>query len=213
LKRQFLSGVLIVVPLILTYVVLKFLFDSLDGIFSPMLYKALGYNIPGLGIFLTILVILLTGFFTRSLVGASIYKKGDKVLAKTPLIRVIYLAAKQLINAITMPQIKTFKEVVMIEYMRKGLFAIGFATSEVKCVNIPTGSEKMVGVFIPSTPTPISGVLVFVAKSDITPLNMTVEDAMTLLVSGGVVAPVNLVGMDASKGINLERENASGKHT
>lgn len=203
---------MIVVPIILTYVVLRFLFDSLDGIFSPLIHKALGYDIPGLGIFLTILVILLTGFFTRSLIGASVYKKGDKVLAKTPLIRVIYLAAKQLINAITMPQVKTFKEVVMIEYMRKGLYAIGFATSEIKCVNIPTKTERLIGVFIPSTPTPISGVLVFVPEHDITPLKMSVEDAMTLLVSGGVVAPEQLEGMDMPRDIKLGRENATGEY-
>ncbi|MFH2034935.1 MAG: DUF502 domain-containing protein [Candidatus Zixiibacteriota bacterium] len=210
LKRQFLSGVLVVVPVILTYVVLRFLFESLDGILSPVVYKTLGYDIPGLGIFLTILLILLTGFFTRSLIGSSIYKQGDKILARLPLIRVIYLAAKQLINAITMPNIKTFKEVVLIEYMRKDLYAIGFATSDIKCNNLPIKEDRLISVFIPSTPTPVSGFLVFVPQRDIVVLDMSIEEAMKLLVSGGIVSPEQLLGKVISGKAKLGEENASG---
>ena len=207
-RRQFVSGVLVVVPLILTYVVLRFLFDSIDGILSPILHKTFGYSIPGLGIITTLLIILLAGFFIRSIVGASIYKKGDLILTKTPLIRVVYLAAKQLINAITMPQIKTFKEVVMIEYMRKGLYAVGFATAEVQSGALAENSESLIGVFIPSTPTPISGVLVFVPRKDIVTLDMTVEDAMKLLVSGGIVAPTSFSRVKPDNKLELEGKNA-----
>jgi uncharacterized membrane protein len=213
IKRQFLSGVLVVVPLILTYVVLRFLFDLVDGILSPIIQQAVGYTIPGLGIIATILIIILTGFFTRSIVGASIYRKGDKILANTPLIRVIYLAAKQLINAITMPQIKTFKEVVMVEYMRKGLYAIGFATSKIDTTDLTNNTNNLIGVFIPSTPTPVSGILIFVPQKDITPLNMSVEEAMKLLVSGGIVAPSSIKKNYRDQVFNLEGDYASSEYT
>jgi len=188
-RRQFLSGVLVVVPLILTYVVLRFLFTAIDGILSPILLKAFGYTIPGLGIITTVLIILLTGFFVRSLVGRTVYKYGDKILARTPLIRIVYLAAKQVIQALTIPHSKTFKEVVLVEHPRRGLYALGFATTKIKSARESEGESNLVGVFIASTPTPISGFLVFVPQDDMIPLDMTVEEAIKLLVSGGIVSP------------------------
>ncbi len=212
IRRQFLSGVLVVVPLILTYIVLRFLFESIDGILSPILSKTLGYSIPGLGIITTILIILLTGFFMRSIVGKSIYKKGDRFLAGMPVIRIIYLAAKQLINAVTLPHVRTFKEVVMIEYMRKGLYAVGFATTEVRCNSDMHNSEKLIGVFVPSTPTPVSGILVFVPEKDIFPLNISVEEAVKLLVSGGIVSPGSMKRIKPVNNDELEESYASGEY-
>lgn len=188
-RRQFLSGVLVVVPLILTYVVLRFLFEAVDGILLPVVEKLLGFTIPGFGIIATLLIILLTGLFTRSILGGTIYKHSDKIMARLPLIRIIYLAAKQLIEAITRPQVKSFKEVVMIEYPRRGLYAIGFATAQIKYSDEHFGHRKLVGVFVPSTPTPITGLVIFVPEDEIMPVDITVEEAMKLLVSGGIVAP------------------------
>ncbi len=132
LRRQFLAGVLVVVPLIITYIVLRFLFESVDGILSPLIDKLIGHEIPGLGIVATLLIILLAGFFTRNVIGATLIKYGEKALSNTPIIRIFYLAAKQLIEAVTVPNIKTFKEVVMIEYPRRGMYAVGFATTKIK---------------------------------------------------------------------------------
>lgn len=204
IRRQFLSGVLVVVPLILTYVVLRFLFESIDGILSPIVLRTLGYSIPGLGIIVTLLIILLTGFFMRNYIGATLYKHGDRVLARTPLIRIFYLAAKQLIQAITMPQIRSFKEVVMIEYMRKDLYAIGFATTRIRYESSEHGAKKLVGVFIPSTPTPVSGVVVFVPENDVVPLDITVEEAIKLLVSGGIVSPASVKEVEAETIVEVE---------
>lgn len=206
IRRQFLSGVLVVVPLILTYVVLRFLFESVDGILSPLIQKALGYTIPGLGIITTLLIIILAGFFTRNILGATLYRYGDRILARTPFIRIFYLAAKQLIEAITVPQIKTFKEVVMIEYMRKGLYAIGFATTKMKFENGQFGTKKLVGVFIPSTPTPVSGIVVFVPEDEVVPLNISVEQAVKLLVSGGIISPPSVRRFEHSNNVIAEIE-------
>ena len=189
LRRQFVSGVLVVVPLILTYVVLRFLLEAVDGILSPYLKQLLGYSLPGLGIITTILIIILAGFFVRSIVGASIYKYGDRFLARTPLVRIFYLAAKKLIEALLMPSNKAFKEVVMFEYPRRGAWAVGFATSKIQFVDGPYGQKELIGVFVPSTPTPVSGIVIFAPREDVIPLNITVEEGIKLIVSGGIVAP------------------------
>jgi uncharacterized membrane protein len=196
IRRQFLAGVLVVVPLIVTYVVLRFLFQAVDGILSPLITKLLGHDIPGLGIVATILIIFLVGFLTRNVFGAAIVRYGEHLLSKTPIIRIFYSAAKQLIEAVTVPNIKTFKEVVMIEYPRKGLYAIGFATTRIKLQEFNNVERKLIGVFIPSTPTPMSGIVVFIDDADIICLNMTVEEGLKMIVSGGIVSPPQIARVD-----------------
>ncbi len=212
IRRQFLSGVLVVVPLILTYVVLRFLFEAVDGILLPVVEKVLGYNVPGLGIITTLLIILLTGFFTRSLLGGTIYKRGDRVLTKIPIIRIIYLAAKQLIQAISMPTVNSFKEVVMIEYPRRGLFIIGFATARVKYANDRIGQQKLIGVFIPSTPMPASGFVIFAPENEIMKVNLSVEEALKMLVSGGIVAPPTFGDNEKKERIEVYSEGVEKSH-
>ena len=114
LKRHFISGVLVVVPLILTYIVLKFLVEVIDGILRPALAHIFGYYVTGLGIVTTILIIILAGFFTRNIIGAKLYKVSDRVLISVPLIRPIYSAAKQLLEAVTRSSVKSFQEVALI---------------------------------------------------------------------------------------------------
>jgi uncharacterized membrane protein len=212
LRRQFVAGVLAVVPLIITYVVLKFLFDTVDGILSPLIIKALGYNLPGLGLVTTVLIILLAGFFIRSLIGASLYRRTDRLLTRTPLIRIFYMAAKQLIEAVTMPNIKAFKKVVLVKYMDRDLYAVGFATTRVRIIDTGEGRKELVGVFIPSTPTPVTGFVVFVPEKDISLLDMAVEDALKMLVSGGIVMPEKPLRYAVSDDINNEGEDASRQH-
>ncbi|UCD17777.1 MAG: DUF502 domain-containing protein [Candidatus Zixiibacteriota bacterium] len=189
IRRQFFSGVLVVVPLILTYVVLRFLFESIDGILQPVVEKTFGYHIPGLGIAITLLLIILTGFFTRGYIGSRIYKTGDRILTKTPVIRVFYLAAKQLIEAITVPHIRAFKQVVIFEYPRRGAYALGFATNNIEFQDGNSTSRRLVGVFVPSTPTPVSGIVIFVPENEVIPLDISVEEGIKLIVSGAIVAP------------------------
>jgi uncharacterized membrane protein len=192
LRRQFLSGILVVVPLILTYVILRFLFEAIDGILSPYLVKLFGYSIPGLGIITTILLILLTGFFTRSIVGDSIYRRSDRFLARMPLIRIFYLAAKKLIEAIAIPRNRAFKQVVLFEYPRRGAYALGFSTTKIELAREEHDRNDLVGIFVPSTPTPVSGIVIFVPPEDIIPLDISVEEGLKLIVSGGIVAPPTL---------------------
>ena len=196
IRRQFLSGVLVVVPLILTYVVIRFLFEAIDGILLPYVERIFGYSIPGLGIITTILIILLTGFFVRSLVGSTLFKYWDKLLIRLPIVRIFYLAAKQLIEALAMPSQDSFKDVVMFEYPRLGTYAIGFMTTRIRLVDGPGEPKKLIGIFLPSTPTPVSGIVIFVSENEVIPLNLTVEEGLKLIVSGGIVSPDELARTD-----------------
>lgn len=192
-KRYFISGVLIVVPVILTFIVLRFLFEAVDGILEPILHNLLGYYRTGLGLLTTILIILLAGVLTRNLVGHRLYRIGDRLLARVPLIRPIYSASKQLLEAMTLPNQGSFKEVALIEYPRKGVFQLCFVSRR---INIRKGDQvaTYVTCFVPSTPTPISGMVVVVPENEAVILNMTVEEAVKFLVSGGVVSPEIFAG-------------------
>lgn len=191
LKKYFLSGVLVVVPLILTYIVLKFLFESIDDILGPAIERIFGFYIYGLGVLSTILIILIAGLLTRNIIGAQLYRFWDRFLRNVPLIRPIYSSAKQLLESIAMPSIDSFKGVVMVEYPRIGVYSLGFLSNRI-VIEKDTVKNKYVSVFIPSTPTPISGMVILFLEDDIFPLDMTVEEGVKFLVSGGVVSPKTL---------------------
>lgn len=188
LKRHFISGVLVVVPIILTYIVLKFLFESIDGILQPVIYRVFGYSVFGLGIFTTLLIIILAGIFTRNIIGARLYRIGDRVLERVPIIRPVYSAAKQLLEAISLPSMKAFKEVVLVEYPRRGTYALSFISNRFE-IDVGGQLKKYVSVFVPSTPTPVSGMVIMVPADEVIPVDMTIEEGVKFLVSGGVVSP------------------------
>lgn len=188
LKKYFLSGVLVVVPVILTFLVIRFLFEAIDGLLQPVLHELLGYFIPGLGVVTTVLLILLAGILSRNYVGKFLYRLGDNILAKLPLTRPIYSAAKQLIEAIASDESGVFQETGLVEYPRKGVFALCFVSHRFQLTK--NGKTRdMVSVFVPSTPTPVSGMVIIVSPEEVTLLDMTVEEGIKFLVSGGVASP------------------------
>lgn len=188
IKRYFISGVLVVVPVILTFIVLRFLFEAIDGILGPYLNDLLGYYRYGLGVLTTLLIILLAGIFTRNLIGARIYRVGDRILAQVPLIRPIYTASKQLLAALTRTDAGSFQEVALIQYPREGLFSLCFISQRIR-IKIDDEPKEYCTCFIPSTPTPISGMTVMVPAEQVTTVDMTIEQAVSFLVSGGVASP------------------------
>ncbi|HOP05979.1 MAG TPA: DUF502 domain-containing protein [candidate division Zixibacteria bacterium] len=205
IKRYFLSGVLVVVPLILTYLVLRLLFLAVDGVLQPFLHQVLGYYIPGLGLLTTLLVILLAGVLTRGYLGSRIYRMSDHVLERVPIIRPIYTAAKQLLSAVAGPTINSFKEVALIEYPRKGLWAVGFVSNRIS-VGIGAQTRDVATIFVPSTPTPVSGFVVLVPVEEVYPLTLSVEDGVKFLVSGGVASP-EMIKERADGGTHSEPQN------
>lgn len=192
LKRYFLSGLLITVPLVITYLVLRFLLSAIDGILSPLVLRIFGYSIPGLGILVSILLILLAGVLTRGVIGMKLVSYWERFLHTLPLVRTVYAPAKQLILSIAGPQTDKFNRVVVIPYPRPGIYALAFAAEEVR-LGERWGEERFVAVFVPSTPTPFTGFVVMVNKEEVFPTDISIEEAIKFLVSGGIAVPDKLL--------------------
>jgi uncharacterized membrane protein len=197
LRRYFLSGILVIVPIIITIWVLRFLFGKVDGFLSPYLTEVLGYKIPGLGIVATIILIFLAGFLTASVVGSRLFKIWEIFWIKTPLVRTVYGSSKQLVEALTTTEKNSFKQVVLVEFPRKGMFCLGFLTRGIEVERKDT-KDELVAVFIPSTPTPFTGWTMLFPKGEVFPVDMTIEEGIKFFVSGGIVSPERLSRRDLS---------------
>ena len=187
-KRYFISGVLVVVPFILSFLVLRFLFQTVDGILEPLLNNLLGYYRSGLGVLTTLLIILLAGVLTRNLIGAQLYSLGDRLVAKVPFIRPIYSGSKQLLESLAKAGATSFQEVALIEYPRQGLFTLCLVSRRSHML-INGVDREYCACFVPSTPTPVSGMTVVVPSDDVIPVEMTIEEGVKFFVSGGAVQP------------------------
>lgn len=194
LKKYLISGILVVVPVVATVWVLKTLILWLDGlIFSLLphqlrLESLIGFNIPGVGLFLTVALILLAGVFTRLYIGKKIVKAGDLFFSKLPFGRAIYQAIKQVLDSTLSEKAQKTKRVVLVEYPKANSYAIGFLTGIWKGPIFGAKEEQNVIVFVPTAPNPTSGFLLIVPESAVISTHMTTEEASKLLISGGLLA-------------------------
>lgn len=188
IKKYFISGVLVVVPIILTWLVLRFLFRAIDGILQPILLSVFGYSVTGLGVLTTILLIVLAGVLTRNIVGSRLHSAGERMLGRMPIIRPIYTAAKQMLEAMAQPSARSFRAVVAVEYPRRGAWVLAFLTKHLE-LDIQGERRRFAAIFVPSTPTPISGMVIMVPEDEAIEVDMSVEEGVKFLVSGGVACP------------------------
>ena len=195
-RRFFLTGLLVTAPIIITiyvtWLVITFIDIKVANLLPEYLdfRKALPYQIPGLGLIIVIFVITLIGAITPGLIGRNLLKLGEIVLFKTPVIRTVYSSIKQIMETVMSTNSKSFKEVVLVQYPRKDIWVIAFVTSSVKGeIDDKIKKSDLVSIFVPTTPNPTSGFLLFVAKKDLIYLEMPVEQAVKLVISGGIVSP------------------------
>ena len=197
-RNVFITGVAVTIPIAFTLFILNFLFKTLDNSLSPVFTVILiklgapipdGYRIPGLGVVMTIVVVFLVGLFTKNFFGAKLIQVGEMIVEKIPFVSNIYSGIKQVVTTIANTETQAFKKVVMIEFPRKGVYAIGFVSSEARGEVQERTEHEVVNVIIPTTPNPTSGFLVFTPKEDIIELDMTIEDGIKLIISCGIVAP------------------------
>lgn len=167
------------------YTAEKFFQNLIPPQFRPV--NLIGYDIPGLGILSALVVVLMVGLFTRLYIGRRLFSYGDRLFHKIPFGRGIYSAIKQFLATITGEGKKSFRRVVMVEFPNPNSFAIGFHTGYASGEIQTQTKERMVNVFIPTTPNPTTGFLLVFPESKIIPLDMSAEDAFKLIVSGGVV--------------------------
>ena len=185
LRRYFLAGLLIVVPIAATILILKWLFGYIDGILGPADEVIFGRHIPGFGFAVIIIVIFLAGLFAANVIGKRAIKYGESMLKVVPIAREIYGTAKQVMESLLLTQTGGFKEVVLVEFPRAGMTTVGFVTNRVK----DKAGKEFVAIYIPTTPNPTSGYLEIIPSEDAIHTDMSVEEAVKMVISGGMVSP------------------------
>lgn len=196
LKTYLFTGILVTAPVAITFYMAYELFlwtDKWSRSLIPPKMSAHSFipYIPGVGVVMLILVLILIGMFTTGFIGKFFVRLGDFIVSKMPLVSSIYSLLKQLFETIFSPKSQSFKEAVLLEYPRKGLWIIGFLAGETSRELQGIFTQEMVSVFVPTTPNPTSGFLIMVPQKDIIKLEMSVEDALKYTVSCGIVTPEN----------------------
>ena len=194
LKQIFLTGLAVTVPIGLTLYILFFLIDIMDSLLKiiPVRYHPdtlLGVHIPGLGTIATVILIFICGLITTSYVGNKIVQSGEDLLYRIPFVRNIYQAIKQFSDTMVMDRKSSFKRVVLVEFPRKSVYTIGFVTGKPDLEFRKDPGENYVSVFVPTTPNPTSGYLIIVPEGELLEVHMSVEEALTYIISVGIVTP------------------------
>ncbi|MBI4525398.1 MAG: DUF502 domain-containing protein [Deltaproteobacteria bacterium] len=204
-RRTFLAGLLILLPLFITYMLIAFLFNIFTGVGAPLVAGFLGIIganslayplVSVINLLLSLAVIFLLGLVGTNILGRQMLARFESLLLRVPLVKTIYSSAKQVVETFQTPG-GSFQRVVLIQYPRQGVWSIGLvATERVDTLNLVPGN-KVLAVFVPTTPNPTSGYLVIVSPEDVIDVDFTVEEAFKFIVSGGIVgkdfaAPVAL---------------------
>lgn len=196
LRRYLITGIVVTLPSVVTIWVLWNLFSFIDRLAKRFLAQPVA-SIPGVGVALFFAVIILVGVFATNIIGKRMISFGERIMGRIPFANRIYKAVQQLSTAFIGSQRSIFSKVVIVEYPRKGLHSVGFVTSEAVGEVQHKTDRRVVCVFVPTTPNPTSGVLVFAPREDVIPLEMSTEDGLKMVISGGVVAPAYLPDADA----------------
>lgn len=195
IRNYFTTGILVIAPSAVTiWIFLRIFrwFDNILGKWYIKLFEEVGFkyrHIPGLGAFTLAIIVVLIGILARHYAGKKILSILEKAVNSVPLINRIYLAVRQLSDSLATGSGIIFLRPVMIEYPRRGLYSIGFVTRDCEGSFCRIIGKEVSSIFIPTTPNPTSGVLIFVPRDEMIPLNMTVEDAMKLIISAGKLTP------------------------
>ena len=198
LRKYIIAGLLVWLPLAITFVLLRFVVRQMDGWLDGFLDllpdrfhpdQLLGISLPGFGVFFTIILLVLTGMFAANIVGRAFVSGWESLMDRIPIVRPIYSAVKNFAEIVFSDKTESFKNVLLIEYPRKGLYSLAFQTSsQLGEVQGRTG-EDVVCTFVPTTPNPTSGFIIIVPRKDVIVLDMEVDEALKMIISLGVVVP------------------------
>ncbi len=206
-KSKLITGILTLIPLGVTFFVLRFLFTTIDGWLAPIVAEVLGGRYHGgMGLLATILLVYLVGLVVSNFLGQKLLGAGEKILTKIPLVREVYAPIKQVVQLAMMPSDgNKFKQAVAIRTPGSPMRVIGFVTGEFHEEGNPT---PIVSVFVPTSPNPTTGVLLFCDPEIVYETNMKVETAMKMLISGGIVAPDDfMIRQQMQQQTNTNRES------
>lgn len=196
LRGYLLTGLVVWLPILATFVVIRFMIDLLDKTLSLLPYnmqpeQLFGIHMPGLGVILSLIILLVTGVVATNFFGQKIMQWSESLLARIPLVRTIYNGTKQIITTVISKDSKSFKKVLLVEWPRKGIWSIAFHTGTAGSKFAIT-DEEMVSIFIPTTPNPIGGFVMILPASETIELNMTIDEALKYIISLGVMHSENV---------------------
>lgn len=203
------TGILVLAPIVLTLSIFLTIARWLDHFFVNIIPPAwqpemlVGSHIPGTGLITGGVLLVFVGMLARNFIGRWLVRMGERIICAIPVVNSIYGAIKQITDTLSMSQSDAFREVVLIEYPRKGIYGIAFVTGKAKGhvkkeMETPTGDEFL-NIFVPTTPNPTSGFFLFVPRSDVIPLSMSVEQGLKMVISAGIVTPTLAEGKAALK--------------
>ena len=205
LRAYFFAGILVTAPAAITFFVAWKLIEIIDDWVKPFIPKAylpdtyLPFAVPGIGLVVLVVGLVLIGMLTAGFLGRMIYRAGEMMLERMPVIRSLYGATKQIFETVLAQRSNAFRQVVLLEYPRRGIWAIGFVSGTTVGEVQNLTEDETVNVFLPTTPNPTSGFLLFVPRRDLTVLNMSVEEGIKMVVSGGIVTPPDPRPMEEQK--------------
>jgi uncharacterized membrane protein len=190
LKKYILRGLIALIPVTLTYFVVRFLYVTIDKRITGLVDDFLGFAIPGLGIALLLFVFYLCGLAASNVIGRQLLHLVERISVRIPLVKSTYQIGKQLSATLSMPERQAFKKAVLVDYLKPGIWTIGFVTGSV--IDKKHDNEKLLKVFVPTPPNPASGTMVVVKESETRDPGWSIEEAMRAVLSGGIIGPSEL---------------------
>lgn len=213
-RNRFFTGVIVAIPIVATFLAASWVVTKIDqNVFrlvpdrlNPETY--LGFAIPGLGLIISIILLFLLGVLASNFIGRSLIKSGENLLDRVPVVSPVYNALKQIVQTVAAQKDRAFRDVCLIEYPKRNVWAIGFVTADLSGPPAEALGDDMVCVFVPTTPNPTSGFLLFVRKDEIQILDMTPEEGAKMIISGGMVSGAQNEILDAGGGFEFHTETS-----
>jgi len=207
LRAVIIAGLVVTVPIGLTIWVLVWLFEAIDRLLRPLTVYIFGQEVIGVGFGVIVLLVIVVGLIATNVIGKRVVRWGEELLSKVPISRVLYNTLKQIFQSFADPKNTGFLQVVLVEFPRKGIYALGFVTN----IAVQKDGRKILNVFIPTSPNPTGGFLQILDESQVVYTKMTVEEGLKIVVSAGRISPGDFTGSIISTAVNITSENNAGK--
>ena len=195
-KKYMTRGMLAIIPLFFSILAIQFLYRTIDQRVMKIIDQVFGFSFPGLGLLLLVMAIYLTGLLASSLVGRQLLNLIDRVAFQMPLIKTTQKIGRQLVSMFSLPENQVFKRAVLVPFLKPGIFTVGFVTGDV--INKNQHNEKLLKVFVPTPPNPLSGTMILIRESEILDPGWTVEDAIKTVISAGIIGP-SVIGKETQE--------------
>lgn len=187
IKTYIIRGLLVIIPVALSFFAIKILYTTVDQRVITMVDRIIGFSFPGLGILLVLATLYILGLVASNVIGKQVLGLIEKITDHIPLIKTTYKVGQQLAVTLSLPEKQVFKRAVLVEYLKPGIWTIGFVTGIV--IDRKNNDEKLLKVFVPTPPNPTSGTMVVVRESETRDPGWSVEEALKAVISGGIIGP------------------------